>query len=142
MVQMPSNWMIETPEHEAINLIKELPNKIETMIDEVLSGKERHRKPELGGRILTFLFKVEKISIWQFGKSLKINSNCKKCSFCINNCPKNNIINNGLKLIFGFSCEGCLKCVYSCPNNAIYSRLFSFALFKNGYSMEKYNFII
>jgi ferredoxin len=138
MIKMPSNWMVETPEQEAINLIKELPNKIKNMLDEILIGKRLYRKPEFIGRIMTFLFKIEKIIIWVFGKSLRLNSNCTKCNLCVNKCPKSNIINDGIKIKFGFSCEGCMKCVYSCSQKAIYSKILSFIILKNGYSIKKY----
>jgi Pyruvate/2-oxoacid:ferredoxin oxidoreductase delta subunit/flavodoxin len=138
MIKMPSNWIVETPEQEAVDLINELPNKVKVIIDEVLIGKEQHRKPEFIGRIITFLFKIEKIGIWLFGKSLKFKSNCSKCNLCINNCPKNNITNDEKKIQFGYSCEGCLKCVYNCPQKAIYSKYFPFIYLKNGYSIKKY----
>ena len=146
MVRMPSNFLKETPEQLSLEIIKELPNKVKTITAEILSGKERYRKPEFCGRIFTFLFKLEKITIWQFGKSLKINSKCNKCNLCINNCPTNNIMWDKTKIKFKYNCEGCLKCVYNCPYKAIYSKLFSFIILKNGYSIrrieEKINQII
>ena len=136
MLQMPSNMLVETPEKLALNLIRELPEKIESIVNDILSGKEKHRKPELSGSILAFLSIFEKISIWQFGKSLKTNSNCSKCGLCINNCPKNNIAGDNNKIKFKYGCEGCFKCIYACPNNAIYSKIFSFLVLKNGYSIK------
>ncbi|MCL2319596.1 MAG: hypothetical protein FWC45_05890 [Treponema sp.] len=44
MVKMPSNWMIETPEQEALKLIKELPHTIKTIADEILTGKQQKIK--------------------------------------------------------------------------------------------------
>jgi ferredoxin len=138
MIEMPSNFIVETPEEKALFLIKELPKKIKTIINEVLFEKKMQRKPEFGGRIITFIFKVEKILIWILGKSLKINWNCSKCNLCINNCPKNNIVYNKSKIQFENHCEGCLKCIYNCPNKAIYSKIFSFVFLKNGYSIKSY----
>lgn len=138
MIEMPSNFIVETPKEKALVLIKELPKKIKSIINEILSGKEQRRKPEFGGRIITLLFKVEKIVIWILGKSLKINSNCSKCNLCIKNCPKNNIVYYKNKIQFQYNCEGCLKCIYNCPNKAISSKIFSFIFLKNGYSIKGY----
>ena len=137
MVKMPSNFLVETPEKEALKLIMELPNTIKTILDKALSGKERHKKPEFTGRVITFLLKIEKTAIWLFGKSLKVRPACTKCNWCVNNCPKNNIENRNDKIIFKFNCEGCLKCIYGCPFNVIYTKIFSFIILKNGYSIKE-----
>lgn len=61
---------------------------------------------KIGGNVNSFLYKVDK-------------NKCINCSLCINNCPENNIVVKGNKIIFRHSCDMCMRCSFFCPTNAI-----------------------
>ncbi len=137
MLVMPSNWIVSTNKQLAIRLLKVLPSKTEQIVKEVLEGIKRRRKPTIGGRILTTIFKLEKLGAKIFAKSFKVRQNCNGCGWCANSCPMNNIEMQGNKPVFKWNCVACLRCIYGCPKNSIYTKIYSFIVIKEGYNLDK-----
>jgi ferredoxin len=136
MMVMPSNIMVAIDQHLAIRLLKILPIKAEKIIDELLDGIEQRLKPKISGRILAIMCKLEKPSAKLLAKTFKIREKCNACGWCVKKCPKSNIDIQNNKPIFKWKCVACLRCIYGCPQNAIYTKLFSFLIIKEGYSLE------
>ncbi|MFW6015150.1 MAG: EFR1 family ferrodoxin [bacterium] len=137
MLVMPSNWITSTKKQLAIRLLKVLPSKTDQIVKEVLEGKKRRTKPKIGGRILTRLFKLEKLGAKIFAKGFKVRQNCNGCGWCASSCPMNNIKMREKKPVFKWNCVACLRCIYGCPQNAIYTKIYSFIVLKEGYNLNK-----
>jgi len=43
----------------------------------------------------------------------------------------------GLNVKFGMRCMACLRCVYRCPQGSIKPTIFRFAVFKDGYDLQR-----
>ncbi|WP_287569784.1 EFR1 family ferrodoxin [Thermosipho sp. (in: thermotogales)] len=138
MVTMPLNCFSGMKEQEIKEILRNLPNKIDDIVDNLLKEKRKVLKPTLKGLILSKFSIFEKIFSKLFAKGYKVNDNCNLCGFCIKNCPTNNIsIKNG-KVHFDFNCALCLRCIYGCPQGAIIQRMFPFMIIKDGYKLENY----
>lgn len=57
--------------------------------------------------------------VGRFFHGFYANSQCKKCGWCVKNCPSNNISLEGDKLIFKDKCMLYMKCYNYCPTQAI-----------------------
>ncbi|MTI48931.1 EFR1 family ferrodoxin [Sporosalibacterium faouarense] len=136
MMVMPSNFMVSTKKHLAIRLLKVLPSKTEKIVMEILKGKKQRIKPKIGGRILTVICKIEKLCARIFAKELKVRQNCNSCGWCAKNCPMDNIKMQNNIPVFKWGCIACLRCIYGCPRNAIYTKIFSFIIIKEGYNLD------
>lgn len=137
MFVMPSNWMFKTEENLALQLMRVLPIKAESTVSEILSGLIRRSKPQLSARALAFICKLEKPCAKLYAKDLKVSNNCTRCGWCVQNCPRRNIVIKNRKVSFGWKCVLCLRCVYGCPQNAIKSRILRFIVVKEGYDLSK-----
>lgn len=119
MIVMPSNVIIKYDNSVAISLIKKLPQKTEEIVSDILSGKRSFLKPLFIDRLITRLGSFGRHSGKSFARKLKVEDTCKSCSWCVKNCPRNNIhLENG-KPAFKKECVICLRCVYGCPSKAI-----------------------
>ena len=52
-------------------------------------------------------------------KDFSVGNNCNQCGTCVKVCPRNNIILDELKPVYGGDCEFCLACINLCPQKAI-----------------------
>jgi len=135
MIVMPSNWIIETKPILSAQLLKVLPYKAASIINDLENGTKLLNFPLLGNRLFTLLGKLEHIGAHSFAKSLGIDSNCSSCGLCSKNCPASNIIMN-TKPIFGNKCILCLNCIYSCPQKALHPTIMKFIVIKQGFSFK------
>ncbi len=137
MLVMPSNIFIATNEQMAVQLLKILPLKVESSIDEILEGIRRRRKRPLAAKILAPISKLEKRKAQKFGRDLKTYENCTGCGWCSSKCPRKNIKMLNGRPLFGDRCIICLRCVYGCPIRAIYTQHYSPLLVKDGFSLNQ-----
>jgi MinD superfamily P-loop ATPase len=104
MIVMLSNCFEITVEPISLRLLEILPQKVEHIIVDVLSGVKIRSKPKIIDRICSALCEVEKIGAHLFGKRIRTNEKCTGCSWCEMHCPASNIhIENG-KPKFGWKC--------------------------------------
>jgi flavodoxin/ferredoxin len=137
MIVMPSNFAIQAEQQLNYNLINALPNKVNHIITDILSQKERLTVPKLQDRFFASIGRAEHFGAKFFGASIHASSNCNKCGLCVHNCPNKNIkMVHGLPK-FGFRCLWCLKCIYACPCKALAPRFLKFSVLKNGFNLEK-----
>lgn len=135
MLVMPSNFAVQAERKLNLRLLTVLPDKVNQIVQEILSGKQRIVYPKLIDRFFVTMGKAEHIGARFFGKSIKASWKCNKCGKCISNCPKKNIrMINGLPK-FGFSCIWCLKCIYYCPSKALSPRILKFVVLKEGFDL-------
>lgn len=136
MIVMPSNWMVPTVDGLAVRLLEILPHKIEKIVNDLLSGVSRRTKPDILNRFLSCVGEFEKYCTRFFGKSMKVNHNCKGCGLCEKACPRANVaLVNGRPVFFN-DCVLCLKCIYGCPQKALTPGMGKFVIIKQGYNLE------
>ena len=137
MIIMPSNVLIATREHLAVRLLQILPAKLEKTVADILAGVTRRSTPSITARGMAFLFKLEKPYAKFFAKTLSIRETCTGCGWCARNCPRRNIAMIQNRPTFGWRCIICLRCLYGCPQKAIFTKLLSFIVLKEGYNLNK-----
>lgn len=137
MLVMPSNWIVETKEPLAVKLLEVLPNRVEAIVKDILSGVRRKFKPGIIDRMLARVCELEKIGAKEFGKRLKCKDTCTGCGWCNNHCPSGNINMKDGKPSFGGQCHMCLNCIYGCPQKAIEPGMLKFIVIKNGYNLKE-----
>ena len=136
MIIMPSNFAIQAEPELNLALLSVLPDKVEQIVSDILSGKKNITVPRFSDRCFAVLGKGEHIGARFFGRSIKASKSCNQCGKCIRHCPKKNItMVNGLPK-FGFHCMLCMKCIYSCPRKALKPRILKFAILKDGFDLK------
>jgi len=139
MIVMPSNFAIQAEQNLNLDLLRILPYKVNNIILDILSGKERITSPKFQDRFFAVIGKAEHLGARFFGASIRATQNCNKCGLCIRNCPQKNIkMVNGLPK-FGFHCMWCLKCIYNCPCKALLPGILKFSVLKSGFDLKKMN---
>ena len=119
MLIMPSNWIVPTPDGISARLLKILPVKIDSILNDIFSGIRYRSSPKFIDRILSKVFELKKMGAKTFGRKINSNSNCTGCGWCEINCPRENIkLING-RPVFDIYCVMCLRCIYCCPYNAL-----------------------
>lgn len=137
MITMPSNFAVPTEQELIVELINILPSKVKMIVTDILSGKKNMTHPKIQDRFIASIGKVEHIGARLFGMSIHASRECNQCGLCVKGCPRMNIkMQNGTPR-FGFSCIWCLKCIYACPCKALSPRIFKFAVFKEGFDINK-----
>ena len=137
MLVMPSNIFIETPDRLSLLLLQALPDKINRIATDLLSGKVRRTKPNLLDRLTSSAGELEKLASPFFGKLMRVNANCNGCGLCERSCPMGNITRKDNLPSFGDKCILCLRCVYHCPKKSITASFINLAFLRNGYHLEK-----
>lgn len=134
MMCMPSNWVSCINDHFAMWLIRVIPKKVNSILDDLLTGKTRRTKFKLG-LLRSYITKMEKKNTNLFAHKLVIDSTCTGCGLCAGHCPVNNIEMKDRKPVFNDRCIMCFRCIYECPSCAIKSN--NFMVLKNGYSLSE-----
>ncbi|MBN2443433.1 MAG: EFR1 family ferrodoxin [Spirochaetales bacterium] len=138
MMIMPSNWVIPTPDHIAIRLIRCLPKKAETITDDILSGKTKRTKTNPVARfIASGISHLEQKGTKKFGKGLRILDTCTQCLWCVKHCPMGNISFGDEGITFGEKCIICFRCIYGCPSSSIHATRANFMVLKQGYDPDQ-----
>jgi ferredoxin/flavodoxin len=131
-IVMPCNYAEATPRPSVLKLMQVLPERMETVADDLLAGITRRLKAKLFDRFLSRVMEVEKLGAKQFGKNLYADETCTGCGWCADNCTSCNIVMNGDKPVFGKGCSFCLRCIYGCPTGAIKAKHLSSVVIKEG----------
>jgi ferredoxin len=133
MLIMPCNFYIPGSDHMNMRLLNILPQKVETLIKDLMEKRYNHSKSRLGffQRIVSA---AEKTGAHYTGSKLKTDEKCTGCGICAMNCPKENIEIVSSRAVFKKSCILCMRCIYNCPEKAIVSDS-SFVL-KEGFNLE------
>lgn len=136
MMVMPSNWGTQAEPQQNLDLIAIMPQKVNQIISDILSGKQVHSHPKLQDRVIAILGKAEHLGARCFGLSIHASKACNQCGLCIQNCPQKNIRMKNQAPKFGFRCLWCLKCIYACPRKALAPRILKFSVLKNGFDLK------
>jgi len=137
MLVMPSNWIVGTKEPLAVKLLEVLPDKVERIVDDIVSGVRHRTKPLLIDRFFSKLGELEKPYAKSFGKTIETSEECDSCGWCSQRCPARNISIVTGKPKFEDKCHMCLSCIYGCHKKALTPRSGKFIVVKEGYNLEK-----
>lgn len=136
MLVMPSNWIVETKQTLAVELLRVLPQKVSYIVHDVLDGVRRKTHPLAGNRILALLGALEHFGARSFGKNIRVDSGCTGCGLCAAKCPASNIVMIENKPTFLDRCILCLNCLYSCPAKALHPTMMKFVAIPNGFNFK------
>lgn len=139
MLVMPSNMSAATPDCIAVRLLKVLPQKAQTIVDELLAGVKKHLKPGLLNRLMSVVCEMEKHGCHLFGKGLRADESCTACGWCAKQCPSGNIRMVEKSPVFDNRCVMCFRCVYGCPSHAIKAKRLGFLLNKQGFDIKRFD---
>ena len=138
MFIMPSNFLVKYDDSLCAMVLRVAPKNAEKVVSELLAGRHLRSNPYGVDRLASRLGSLEKIGGKYFGKYLKVNEKCVKCSWCAQNCPRGNITMVNEKITFGGdSCVICLRCVYGCPQKAIEPGIGKFMVITGGFDLSK-----
>lgn len=79
MFVMPSNCVLATKESLSILILEVLPNKVEQVIDDILSNVPRRTKPLFIDRIISKVGELEKPVARFLGRYIKVSNVCNSC---------------------------------------------------------------
>jgi len=137
MIVMPSNWIVSTKEPLALMLLEILPDRVTDIVKDITAGINRKVKPAFIDNFFSYIGELEKLGAKEFGKRIKVSSDCNGCSLCSQNCNAGNITMIANKPYFGKQCQLCLKCIYDCPQKALAPGMGKFVVIKEGYNLDE-----
>lgn len=137
MIMMPSNFTIQAEPQMNFDLLHVLPQKVDTIISDILVGNKLILKPKFQDRLFSILGKAEHFGARFYGLSIHASQSCNQCGKCVRNCPRKNIKMKNGRPKFGFRCIWCMKCIYSCPCKALSPRILKFTVLKNGFDINQ-----
>jgi ferredoxin/flavodoxin len=137
MLIMPANCITRTPKELSLMLLKVLPDKVEKIVADLLSGVVRRTEPYLFDRVISRLTEVQKEGSKLYGKKIKVGSACNGCGLCAEACPTGNIrLQNDLP-VYSDRCCLCLRCIYNCPTKALQPGIGRRFILKGGFSLNE-----
>lgn len=97
---------------------------IESQIDDIVIKINNRTKDIRGNNLLGRVFGILQRNFGKVNEKLNFkgfisDEKCTKCTWCIKNCPTNNIVLKDDKIIFEDRCIICMRCYSFCPNKAI-----------------------
>lgn len=134
MLIMPSNVAVDVGDHAAMHMLRVLPVKAKAIVDDLLSGRERH-DPRRLSPFRRWFSALEKMQAHQISGKYRL-AGCTGCGWCARNCPTGSIEMKDGKPAFHAGCVACLRCVYGCPAHAIKSG-YRIVVFPKGYSLNE-----
>lgn len=135
MLVMPSNWIVATREPLARMLLTQLPQRISRIVGDWEAGLEKHGKPHVIDRILSFVGQLEQHMAHRFGRRIRVGSGCSGCGRCVAICPSGNIRMVGKTPVFADRCLLCLGCIYGCPQKALQAKSMKWVVIPCGYDL-------
>jgi len=135
MLVMPSNILLATNLELCKWLIQSTPDKTKAIVETIIKGDRHRTKRKHGSVLIKLIADLEKRRAFEFGQGLKSGDQCDGCNWCVENCPRNNIVLRGGKPIFHNKCIVCMRCVYGCPINAITNERFNKFILENGFDI-------
>jgi len=143
MIRMPNNWMKVPGKKKYMRILSELPNKINTISQAILSEKKQRKIIYWIDYLIAALGEAEKKSTRKFGNGIKVLDSCNGCGLCAKNCCSSNIsIENQtsassiIRPKIGSHCDMCLGCIYNCPQKALQPTYATFQIDKKGYNLR------
>ncbi len=136
MLIMPANCILPTPKELSLMLLKVLPDKVNTIVTDILSGVVRRTEPYLIDRIISIFTEVQKEGSKLYGHNIRANSSCNGCGLCSKACPTGNIRLQDGKPVFAYRCCLCLRCIYNCPRKALQPAFVRRLILKDGFSLR------
>ena len=105
-------------------IIEKRLDKIEKKIVDISMKINNYIKDIRGNNLCGKIFGILQRSIGDMHeknsfKGFSCSDSCVSCSWCVDNCPTNNITLGTKTVIFGESCILCMRCYNFCPLNAI-----------------------
>ena len=137
MLVMPSNFFIQASPEINQALLKIMPNKVSTCVNDLLQNTRRLLSPNFIDNLLPPLGRMEHLGAKAFGANIHASSSCNQCGLCVAQCPRKNIRFKNKIPTFGVRCIWCMKCIYACPKNALSPRFLKFTVLKGGFSIKK-----
>ena len=124
-------------------ILSELPGKINTISQAVLSEKNQRKIIYWIDYLISALGESEKKGTQKFGKGIRVLSSCNGCGLCAKNCCSFNIqienkssVGAVFKPVFDDYCDMCLGCIYNCPQKALQPTYGAFQVDKRGYDLQ------
>jgi Ferredoxin len=144
MVRMPNNWVKAPKKKEYTRILSKLPNKIDDILQTILSEKKRKKIIYWIDYLISALGEAEKKGTNKFGNGIKVLDSCTGCGLCAKNCCSSNIqmesdVSSEVQHDtpkFGNRCDMCLGCIYNCPHKALKPIWGSSQIDKNGYDLH------
>jgi ferredoxin len=141
MVRMPNNWMKTPGKKKYKQILSKLPDKIQSISNDVLSEKKHKKIIYWIDYLISALGESEKKGTKKFGNGIKVLENCSGCGLCAKNCCSSNIQmelrqTQLPKPIIGNRCDMCLGCIYYCPQKALQPTYGAFQVDKKGYDLH------
>ncbi len=137
MLIMPANCIIPTPKELSLMLLKVLPDKVNRIVTDLLSGVVRRTEPYLIDRIISVFAEAQKEGSKLYGKNIRTSLACNGCGLCARGCPTSNIKLQGGKPVYASRCCLCLRCIYSCPRKALKPAFVRRFILKGGFSLKE-----
>lgn len=137
MLVMPSNIAFATKSPLDKMLLDILPQKVNSILDEIYRGTVRRKKPIMLDRTLASMGGLERFGARAFGKRIRVSQACNGCGHCAETCPSGNIVMIDSKPTFNSKCFFCMNCLYSCPQHALTPGFGKFAMIKTGLNLDK-----
>jgi ferredoxin len=143
MVRMPNNWMKAPGKKKYMRLLSKIPNKIDTIAQNIISEKRSKKVVYWIDYLVSALGKAAMKGTHKFGSGIKVLDTCNGCKLCVKNCCSSNIqlesepsTNVSVKPKFGNRCDMCLACVYNGPQKALQPTYGAFQVDKKGYDLR------
>jgi len=122
-IKYPDNYIISfkvPDEKKQMKILGEADKKLARVIKELSGKKQELEQDKIPQRYLpNFIYKYSAKHFRSMGKNLKADNRCISCGLCERECPTENIVLAGKKIVFGVRCELCLRCVHICPVKSI-----------------------
>jgi ferredoxin len=134
---MPANIATRYNDEVAKQLCNAAARKSAIMAEEIRLQKSRVRNDRIGPLLLAWLYLAEKNAWKSIPRDFLVLETCIKCQKCVEGCPTGNISFQDDKIRFENNCLACYRCVYLCPTKSITGRKYKFAIFKDGYDINK-----